>query len=698
MSRFLLLLFFGLLFVPGLFSIRNVGTSNKVIPNLEFSVDELDGRIQNRFFRQNNVAAHVVANSTRFSVIVGFANGGNSGAAVWFEPDAKMQLNFQGGVSLAAMEDGLYGVSTEITAEGVDHLTLDYSIVGSIRAIRNFEDVGRKTPGFEGVVELDSARNQVRITRYLTPEHRYSFALQAEEGSAFESRNGKVVLTSTQGPPRFRVTARSSEPLLTGLSAHELIREEYLPLFDQQALNMLSFVAYREKWMAGSHRYLTYFGRDTLLSMKLMLPFLKPEAVAGALAGVLDRVDQRGWVSHEETLADYAYFESGQQSFEPRQNREHIDANYMLPGLMNDYLHMVDVSDGNTFLNRHSPDGRTYREVVESNLRLLLKDAAPFYLHKNWHSFVHLEKDPTTNLYRKHGQWRDSREGLDDGVIPYDVNVVLVPAALANASELFNNHHYGLFEARYAGEAKNYLSVWSKDASEFFKIKIPKLKAQKMGEAFMAQKSNNLLMPDPLDEDLTYYALSLNADGTKSQVMHSDIGERLLYGFPSDAELITICDLFTREAPFGLQTAIGPVAAMPAFASPATQAMFTRDHYHGFMAWGRELAIAMTGMVEQQWPRKDISISARLKLQDAVKAMWRAMERTKDFRTAESWTWENDGYGHMIPTVFGSKREHKTASNPVQLWSLAVALGNRFVSPRVAEISSSPVVQSASGG
>jgi hypothetical protein len=609
----------------------------------------------------------------------------------------------------------MYGVSTEIEASGVEQLTLSYSVVGNIRAIRNFDDYKSKTPGFEGKVELDPIANQVRITRFLTPAHRYSMTLQADTGSQFKMVGGKVVLVRAKGSSaalRFRVTARSSEPLLTGMSPKELIREEYLHLFDEQTLNMLSFVAYREKWMAGSHRYLTYFGRDTMVSAKLMLAFLKPKALAGVLAGVLDRVDKNGWVSHEETLADYAFYESGNKSFEPIQNREHIDANYMLPGLVSDYLRMVSVEEGNAFLNRPAPDGRTYRQVVQSNLHLLLEDSVRFYqymtharrrgdpeeLAEGWKYLVALEKDPKTGQYLLTGQWRDSGTGLDNGVFAYDVNVVLIPAALASAYDLFDDTRYGLNDAHNATSAQKFYGVWSKETSEFFKITIPRSKAQQIGERFMSQKEINLRMPRPLTEDLTYYALSLKSDGTKSRIMHSDVGQRLLYGNPDDQELMTICDLFIRHAPFGLQTGIGPVVAMPAFANAESQALFTRDAYHGFMAWGRELAIAMTGMVMQQWPRKDIGIAARLKLQDAIKEMWHALEITKEFRTAEAWTWVNDGNGHMIPIVYGSKPEHHTAANPIQLWSLAVAFADNYLKPIIADILRTPVVQTASGG
>ena len=58
---------------------------------------------------------------------------------------------------------------------------------------------------------------------------------------------------------------------------------------------------------------LTYFGRDTLLTLRLLLSTnaLRPRAIEAILAGVLERVNSTdGRVAHEETIGDYASFVS----------------------------------------------------------------------------------------------------------------------------------------------------------------------------------------------------------------------------------------------------------------------------------------------------------------------------------------------------------------------------------------------------
>jgi len=57
---------------------------------------------------------------------------------------------------------------------------------------------------------------------------------------------------------------------------------------------VFAFLASREKFTAGSWRFLTYFGRDTLLSLELLMPVLKPDVIEGALGSVLERLGPNG--------------------------------------------------------------------------------------------------------------------------------------------------------------------------------------------------------------------------------------------------------------------------------------------------------------------------------------------------------------------------------------------------------------------
>ena len=72
--------------------------------------------------------------------------------------------------------------------------------------------------------------------------------------------------------------------------------------------NQTSFLAYQNKFLAGGWRFLTYFGRDTLLALRLLLPVISTDAAESILGTVLERMEMTGTICHEETIGDYASF------------------------------------------------------------------------------------------------------------------------------------------------------------------------------------------------------------------------------------------------------------------------------------------------------------------------------------------------------------------------------------------------------
>jgi hypothetical protein len=75
---------------------------------------------------------------------------------------------------------------------------------------------------------------------------------------------------------------------------------------DVRARDALSFLTYQDKFLAGSWRFDTYFGRDTLITGLLLAPVLDPQAVESAIASVLDRLASNGEVAHEEDIGEFA--------------------------------------------------------------------------------------------------------------------------------------------------------------------------------------------------------------------------------------------------------------------------------------------------------------------------------------------------------------------------------------------------------
>ena len=53
----------------------------------------------------------------------------------------------------------------------------------------------------------------------------------------------------------------------------------------------LSFLSYKDKLLAGTWRFLTYFGRDSMITMLLMQPVLSDAAIEAVISAVLERVN-----------------------------------------------------------------------------------------------------------------------------------------------------------------------------------------------------------------------------------------------------------------------------------------------------------------------------------------------------------------------------------------------------------------------
>ena len=70
----------------------------------------------------------------------------------------------------------------------------------------------------------------------------------------------------------------------------------------------LSFLSYTDKLLAGAWRFLTYFGRDSMISVLLLRPVLSEgegSAIEAVIGAVLERVNKTdGSVCHEETIGE----------------------------------------------------------------------------------------------------------------------------------------------------------------------------------------------------------------------------------------------------------------------------------------------------------------------------------------------------------------------------------------------------------
>src|SRR5262249_1377380 len=144
----------------------------------------------------------------------------------------------------------------------------------------------------------------------------YAVSITLENGDIRGGQGAPLTLSATRPgePLRMRVVALTGETPLTPLTGHLLNNNA---IKDQRSRDVLAFLSYQEKFLAGSWRFDTYFGRDTLMSLRLLMPALEPDAVEGGLGAVLQRLAPNGEVAHEEDIGEFAVLRHRKQGEPP---------------------------------------------------------------------------------------------------------------------------------------------------------------------------------------------------------------------------------------------------------------------------------------------------------------------------------------------------------------------------------------------
>lgn len=130
------------------------------------------------------------------------------------------------------------------------------------------------------------------------------------DGSSLVINNRTLELESGT----YNVTAAFDYPQLTQLNAGTVLNEQSQGLvgLDPGQTTSLSFLSYSQKLLAGTWRFLTYFGRDSMIATLLLQPVLSEGeggAIEAVIGAVLERLNQTsGVVCHEETIGDYATY------------------------------------------------------------------------------------------------------------------------------------------------------------------------------------------------------------------------------------------------------------------------------------------------------------------------------------------------------------------------------------------------------
>ncbi|MGH8300980.1 MAG: hypothetical protein ACRET5_05860, partial [Steroidobacteraceae bacterium] len=270
-------------------------------PQLAFRVSE--GRILNDFLREGPVSAHLVLRSGPTPRILIAFPAGNSGAGLWFaHQSGSAPWKIRGEPRAVHARDAkgrpLYGMSAEVTLAARE-LDIHQAVLSSVRVLRDYQSSGALPKGI-GVKPSLAGHTLTWSRARLDGAASYRLAVEVLNGRL----HGRRILAGDDGSIGLRITGLTGEVPLTPLAGHDLLRDSAAA--DPAARDTLTFLSYRQKLLAGSWRFDTYFGRDTLMSVRLLMPVLSPTAVEAGLDSVLARLSPRGEVAHEEDIGEQA--------------------------------------------------------------------------------------------------------------------------------------------------------------------------------------------------------------------------------------------------------------------------------------------------------------------------------------------------------------------------------------------------------
>jgi hypothetical protein len=271
------------------------------------------------------------------------------------------------------------------------------------------------------------------------------------------------------------------------------------------------------------------------------------------------------------------------------------------------------------------------------------------------------------------GNWRDSNLGLGGGRYPYDVNGVLVPAALGAAAAL---HASGLLEpyldrsaAAELARAAAMAETWLREAPALFDVAFDADTAR--GEVAAYSRRAGIDAADALaavgSGGVRFRAVALDADGTPIAIQNSDEAMALFFLDPPPSEAARVAASLTQPFPVGLLTGAGLVVANPAYAAEPLEPSFDRNHYHGAVIWSWQQALLAAG-IDRQLARRDLGSPERELLEAARTRLRNAIRAAQELRGSELWSWTTEeGAWRAVP--FGAQVGHETESNAAQLWS-----------------------------
>lgn len=708
---------------------------------------------RNLYLQNADLTTHVVVRSGedgRMGRIVVADPRGNTGVGLWSERLATTGtrgLVVEGALREVTNAEGIHGVAVTLT--GPTELRFRKYLLGNVRELRDAEqDAGAprdallarasEVLGAWGT-QADAGTEQTRQTMLrrlaqwqrhevvvgpsgtvvlareaLGSGARYRVELVPAAGTKLAVEDG-VIVVKGEGRSSFEVRTFLDRPRLAPLE--RLFKEG-----DGGAMGeSLRFLASGEKLLAGSWQYLTYFGRDTMISAALLSGRATPDFLAMAVGSVLDRVSPEGIPAHEEDIGDQATLRNlgplldriratprtklGEADLvaleKPVFDTKMIDGEFLLPQLVERLVASAPAGDPAV--------ARALRaDRLAALARVLGRIDTLTARAPTRTTFV------AFNEGEKVGDWRDSHEGNGLGHVPLDVSAYLVPAALESIASLAKSPAFprdtllaqaGPDRARLAKmlDAKVLLArrdAWRKASRDAFAIGIDRATARKRlgvalatldrdeADAFLAQpllgtKTTLREALEPGSEALggkdgrvKFSGIALDDKDQPIPVQSSDAIFDLFYGTPTREDVLAHAETLFQPYPLGLMTPVGVATSNAAFSDrPQDRDLFGKGKYHGSkVVWGWQQPMLKQGLARQQARFKDDAEVTRVLAEASALAETAAANVGAVGTKAEAWAWTTkDAKIRAVP--YGADAGDATEANDRQLWTIAGSLG-----------------------
>lgn len=246
---------------------------------------------------------------------------GNSGIAAFFKP--QNGPNGTLGIELVNSTVGdpisVYvknGSDNKIPYVGIQGVllfnasaTLTVPILGGVRTIRDFtEGPSLLQPIIQDAINVTQYNNSGASFARLWLDNETTSYLNfmpfEDSNNAISLNPGKRTIDLDAGFYQFE--AYFNYPQLQQLTPQEVLNNASQDLTQQQPseTTSLSFLSYSEKLLAGAWRFLTYFGRDSMISALLLEPVLSTgnaSAMEAVIGAVLERINRTGKQSRFRT-------------------------------------------------------------------------------------------------------------------------------------------------------------------------------------------------------------------------------------------------------------------------------------------------------------------------------------------------------------------------------------------------------------